>query len=186
MTSIDQETERRGGVEREGDDYVVRFERYLDHPVDSVWLALTEPGAIGKWLAAATTFELREGGTIELRWSGAEDGAGMRATITELDPPRLLEWSGGPPGHPAAACRWELRPEAHGCVLRFSSRVPVDEIDRKGAADPEHWSPPSMLAGWHVHLGYLEDVLDGRSVDLASPAMDAFYELYESYGGERR
>jgi uncharacterized protein YndB with AHSA1/START domain len=186
MTSINQATGRLGAVERQGNDYVVRFERYLDHPVESVWLALTEPGAIGKWLAAATTFELDQGGTIELRWAGAEDGAGMRATITELDPPRLLEWSGGPPGHPAAACRWELRPEGHGCLLRFSSAVPVDEIDRKKAADPEHWSPPSLLAGWHYHLDNLEEVLDGRSVELTSSAEDRFYELYERYGGERR
>jgi hypothetical protein len=64
--------------------------------------------------------------------------------------------------------------------------VPVDEIDRKKAADPEHWSPPSLLAGWHYHLDNLEEVLDGRSVELTSSAEDRFYELYERYGGERR
>jgi uncharacterized protein YndB with AHSA1/START domain len=186
MTSIDQDTDRQGAVERSRDNYVVRFERRLDHPIESVWLALTEPAAIGKWLAAARTFELRRSGTIELNWSGAEDGAGMQATITELDPPRLLEWSGGPPGHPAAACRWELQPDGDGCVLRFSSTVPAAEIDRKAASDPEHWSPPSLLAGWHLHLGRLEDVLDGPSVDPSSPAEERFLELYERYGGERR
>ena len=81
--------------------------------------------------------------------------------------------------------RWDLRPEGHGCLLRFSSAVPVDEIDRKKAADPEHWSPPSLLAGWHYHLDDLEEVLDGRSVELTSSAEDRFYELYERYGGER-
>lgn len=185
MTSIDQETERLGAVERKGDEYVVRFERYLDHPVESVWLALTEPGAIGKWLATATEFELREGGTIELRWSG-DDVPAMSATITELDPPHVLEWGGGPLGHPAAACRWELRQEGHGCVLLFSSTVSADEIDRKGAEDPEHWSPPSLLAGWHLHLGWLEDSLDGRNVDRGGPADGRFIELYQRYGGERR
>jgi uncharacterized protein YndB with AHSA1/START domain len=62
MTSIDQDTDRQGAVEHSRDNYVVRFERRFDHPIESVWLALTEPAAIGKWLAAATTLELRRGG----------------------------------------------------------------------------------------------------------------------------
>lgn len=187
MSSKTTKRDRRGTIGRKGDDYVVRFERRLEHPIESVWLALTEPNAIEKWLAAATTFELREGGTVELRWLNNEEDTGVRATISKLDPPRLLEWNGGRPvEHPAAACRWELRPDGDGCVLTFSSMVPVAEIDRRAAVDPEHWSPPSMLAGWHMHLDYLADALDGNPVDwsVASDLVE-WGELFEGYGGKR-
>ena len=181
------EQERQGRVEQSGDDYVIHFERRLDHPIESVWLALTEPKAIEKWLAAVTTFELREGGTVELHWRNSESEEGMRATITELDPPRLLEWSGGPAGNPAANCRWELSPDGDATVLTFTARTQKDEIDRKAADDPEHWSPPSMLSGWHFHLGYLADTLDGKAVAWDQPTTEArFRELFELYGGKRR
>lgn len=182
-------TEQRsqGSVERSGDDYVVRFERRLDHPIDRVWLALTQPESIEKWLAAATTFELREGGTVELRWLNNEEDTGVRATISKLDPPHLLEWNAGEPlEHPAAACRWELRPDGSGCVLTFSSTMPADEVDRRAAADPEHWSPPSMLAGWHMHLGYLAQALDGNPVEWSVASnLEEWAELYALYGGKR-
>jgi uncharacterized protein YndB with AHSA1/START domain len=185
MTSTEQATHRLGAVERSGEEYEVVFERRLDHPIDSVWLALTEPAAIEKWLATANEFELREGGAVELRWHKSEAEDGMRATITEIDPPRLLEWSGGPAGHPAAACRWELRPDGNGCVLTFTSWVPVEEIERRAAEDPEKWSPPSMLAGWHLHLGYLEDLLDGRRTEWEDrPLEQEWRPLYERYGGQ--
>jgi uncharacterized protein YndB with AHSA1/START domain len=184
MTSIEQDTDRLGTVEQVGDEYAVVFERRLNHPIENVWLALTEPGAIEKWLAAAKVFEAHEGGTVELHWHKGSAEEGMRATITEIDPPRLLEWSGGPAGHPAAACRWELQADGDGCLLTLTSRVPVDEIDRRAADDPEMWSPPSMLAGWHLHLGYLADVLDGRRTEWEDrPLEQEWRPLFELYGG---
>jgi uncharacterized protein YndB with AHSA1/START domain len=182
MTSIHQETDRLGTVERSDGEYVIRFERRLEHPIESVWLALTEPSAIEKWLAAATVFELRDGGTVELHWQNGEDLDGMHATITELEPPHLLEWRGDRHG----ICRWELRPDDGGCILRFSSTLDAAEVDARAAKDPEHGSPPSLLAGWHVHLDYLDDALDGNAVDWPNWSGDDWSKLYDVYGGERR
>ena len=182
MTSTDQATERLGAVERSDGEYVIRFERHLDHPMENVWLALTEPNSIAKWLAAATVFELRDGGAVELHWQNGDDPKGMHATITELDPPRLLEWRGDRHG----TCRWELRPEGDGCVLTFSSTLDAAGVDAQAAEDPEHRSAPSLLAGWHVHLNYLEDALDGKAVDWANWTGEDWSELYDRYGGERR
>jgi uncharacterized protein YndB with AHSA1/START domain len=186
MTSARESVEPEGQVERIGDDYVVRFERRLAHPIERVWKAITEPDELIKWFADARTLELREGGNVEFEWLGSNQGPGMRGKIVSLDPPRLVEWAGEPPAHPAARCRLELRTDGDECVLSFSSKVPVEEVDRRAAEDPVHWSPPSMLAGWHTHMDALEDALEGGSMDWDNPSMERWQELYEAYGGERR
>jgi uncharacterized protein YndB with AHSA1/START domain len=131
---------------------ILRFERRLPHPVEKVWAALTDPGEIEAWLAATEIDDLVVGGRIVLRWLNSdEDGnqAVMDAEITELDPPRLFEFSGDPHG----TLRWELRPDGDGCLLSFTAR---------GAFGDE---AASARAGWHIHFEHLADALDGRPID---------------------
>jgi uncharacterized protein YndB with AHSA1/START domain len=145
-------TDRDGTMEISGGRPVIRFERRLAHPIERVWAALTEPDEIVGWLAEAEV-DLVEGGRIRLRWLNSDDEgnqAEMTATITRLDPPRLIEYEGDLHG----LLRWELRPDGDGCVLTFTN---------------ETGAPPAMrskvLAGWHIHLDHLEEALDGRPVD---------------------
>src|SRR5215208_1447134 len=143
---------RHGTLEIQDDAQVLRFERRLEHPIDKVWAALTKPGELIGWLAEAE-IDLKEGGQVVLRWQNTdEEGnqAVMHATITRLDPPRLIEYEGDIHG----LLRWELREDGDGCVLSFTNVTPAPEEFRL-----------KVLAGWHIHLDHLEDALAGRPVD---------------------
>jgi uncharacterized protein YndB with AHSA1/START domain len=162
---------REGSVERDGDRRVLRFERRLEHPVERVWEAITEPDQMIGWWAAAE-LDLRVGGRAVLRWqkSDAEGNqAVMEAEVTELEPPRLFELSGDPHG----VLRFELEPDGDACLLTFTAIVEApDEV------------LPKALAGWHVHLDHLEGVLDGERVDWEQwdeqhfPAWERLHERY--------
>jgi uncharacterized protein YndB with AHSA1/START domain len=161
-----------GTIERAGRRHVLCYERRLDHPVERVWAALTEPDELRGWLAAADELDLREGGTITLRWLNVPDdtqewtekgvdlpedrdiSAPVRGTITQLDPPRLIEYETDEMG----VLRWELRDEGGACALTFTNTIEL----------PEDSPPEQTLAGWHIHLDHLEDVLAGQEIDWAN------------------
>jgi uncharacterized protein YndB with AHSA1/START domain len=150
-----------GALETRDDVHVLRFERRLDHPIEKVWAALTEPDHMAEWLAAAEV-DLVEGGRVKLTWLNTDESgqtAVMNARITALDPPRLIEYEGDIHG----TLRWELREDGDGCVLRFTNTLP---------APKEHVS--KSLAGWHIHLDHLEDVLAGGSIDWPNWYRDHF------------
>jgi uncharacterized protein YndB with AHSA1/START domain len=155
-----------GVVERAGDQYVIRFQRRLNHSVERVWRALTTPQELLNWWGDVT-IDLVPGGDFTVRWLNTDDQGNsftMHATITALEPPCLLETSGD--GH--GVLRWELRPDGDATVLTFSSTLDLPDEFR-------------MLAptGWHLHLDALAAVLDGGSVDLVKiPGWEGIHEAY--------
>ncbi len=141
-----------GTLERRGDTQVIRFERRLDHPVERVWRALTEPSEIAAWLALAE-LDLAEGGRVVLSWQNTDtegNTAVARGTVSALDPPRLLELDTDIHGR----LRWELEPDGDGTLLTFTVEAQL----------PEEYEL-EVLAGWHIHLDHLEHVLDGGTID---------------------
>lgn len=157
-----------GVLEQAGDRQVIRFERRLAHPIERVWAALTDPAELLGWWGEAEV-ELVEGGRFTLRWLNVDDSGErytMRATITRLDPPRLLETTGDRHG----TLRWELRPVAGGTLLTFSSTLALPAAERA-----------KSLAGWHYHLDALAAALAGRSVELADLPNARWHELHEQY-----
>jgi uncharacterized protein YndB with AHSA1/START domain len=141
-----------GTLERRGDRQVLRFERRLDHPVERVWRALTEPDELAAWLALAE-LELTEGGTVVLTWQNTDpDGntAVARGTVTAVDPPRILQFDTDIHGR----LRWELEPDGDGTALTFTAEAQL----------PADWEL-EVLAGWHIHLDHLQHVLDGGTID---------------------
>jgi uncharacterized protein YndB with AHSA1/START domain len=148
---------------------VIRFERRLAHPIDKVWAALTERAELIKWWGDAT-LELVEGGEFTLRWLNTDEegnAVAMNATISDLDPPRVLEtagvWastntSGETLDEKHAVLRWELEADGDETVLRFTNVVELTDEERM-----------DVPAGWHHHLDALATVLDGGSVDLTDP-----------------
>jgi uncharacterized protein YndB with AHSA1/START domain len=131
---------------------VIRFERHLSHPVDVVWRALTTPGEMVRWWGEGSV-DLVEGGRFDVTWLNTDDEgnrATMNATITRLDPPRLLETDGDDHG----ILRWELDPEGEGTRLRFTSTLELPDQFRT-----------RHIAGWHWHLDALETILDDGEVD---------------------
>ena len=89
----------------------VRFERHLPYSCDQVWRALTDPDRLASWFPGFT-LEHRAGGTFRIWFGGECEGpAHVEGTVVAFDPPNLLQCGG---------MRWELRPEADGCVLLFT------------------------------------------------------------------
>jgi uncharacterized protein YndB with AHSA1/START domain len=159
-----------GTVEHRGGRTVLRYERRLRHPVARVWAAITEPARLREWLADADV-ELAEGGAVQLRWLNTDDEgnrAVMDATVTALEPPRLLEIAGDPHG----VLRFELAEDGPGTRLVFTVSRQTDEAD------------DLVLPGWHIHLEHLADALDGRPVDWERWDHDhrpRWQELHDAY-----
>jgi uncharacterized protein YndB with AHSA1/START domain len=160
-----------GTLERRGEHQVIRFERRLGHPVERVWRALTEPDEIAAWLALAE-LELEEGGRVVLTWQNTDDEGNTsvaRGTVSALDPPRLLEFDTDVHGR----LRWELEPAGDGTALTFTAEVDL----------PEDYET-KVIAGWHIHLDHLEEVLDGGTINWDNwdrdhrPDWDRIHEHY--------
>jgi uncharacterized protein YndB with AHSA1/START domain len=129
----------------------VSFERRLRHPVERVWRFISEPAHMAQWLAEVE-IEPFEGGKVVLRRLDTDDH-GNRAvacgTVTECKPPHVLGLDTDLHGR---LC-WELEGDGSGCLLLF--RATGDYSGR--LAD--------VLAGWHLHLDFLADALEGHPVD---------------------
>jgi uncharacterized protein YndB with AHSA1/START domain len=141
-----------GTIEQRGDTRVLRYERRLDHPIERVWAALTEPAELRGWLAEADV-DLVLGGRVHLRWLNTDDEgntAVATGTITALEPPHLLELDTDIHG----VLRWVLRDDDGATDLTFTvtTSAPDDQL-------------LLALSGWHIHLEHLADALAGRPVD---------------------
>jgi uncharacterized protein YndB with AHSA1/START domain len=155
---------REGTAELHADHAILRFERRLNHPVQQVWEAITEPDEIEAWWGRAAV-ELRAGGEMRIEWLNSD--VVMPATITELDPPHVLEIEGEPHG----SLRFELRPDGDATLLTFIARSPVPEDMRA-----------KVLAGWHFHLDALEDFVDdGTRIDWPNWPQDRWQEIHDRY-----
>jgi uncharacterized protein YndB with AHSA1/START domain len=148
---------------------VIRFERRIEHPVERVWAAITEPDEMIGWWGDADV-ELREGGRFDVRWLNTDEegnSAHMRATVTRLEPGRLLEVEGDIHG----TLRFELEPSGEGATtLRFSSTLDLPGEFRT-----------KVLAGWHTHLDALARALGGGSVDLENIQQEGWEDAHAAY-----
>ncbi len=159
------------------DQPTLNFERRLSHPVDRVWQAITEPDELAQWFPTQVEADLEVGGRMTFTFEDytLPDGSKtMPGEITELDPPRVLAFTWGPPGH-EDHLRFELEPVDgdRACVLRFT--VVLGMLD-KAARDG---------AGWHVCLDRLERLLGGASgpaVTGTGVEWRGYYDEYQRRG----
>jgi uncharacterized protein YndB with AHSA1/START domain len=132
---------------------LLRFERRIDHPVDRVWQALTDPEVMRQWWAAADELELREGAPFQIRWLNSDDEGNVaiaRGTVSEVDPPKVLELDSDIHG----VMRWELQPDGDATRLTFTSTLSLPDDYRS-----------KVLAGWHFHLDALDEALAGQPIE---------------------
>ena len=146
-----------GGLEVRADGKsVLRFERRLAHPIERVWAALTDPDELIGWWGRAQV-ELEPGGRFAMAWLNVDDEgnrAEMEATITELDPPRLLELSGDIHG----VLRFELAADGDETVLTFTSTLDLPgRVPDEGA---RRLALPPRCAGRRVWTGRATDLVD--------------------------
>jgi len=136
----------------------VKLERLLPGPIERVWAYLTESDKRAKWLRAGE-FDLRVGGAVRLEFDNARlsgeknpPGRGPQASgglITRLEPPRLLAHTWGWKGQETEVT-YELTPRGKEVLLVIVHRR-VQGRDLVA----------SVMGGWDVHTGILEDVLKG-------------------------
>lgn len=132
-----------GTLKETEDECSVRFERLLDHPVEKVWDAITDPDQMASWLGP-TQRTGEEGGTITVTTKGGD----MGGVITRWEEYSVLEYTWW---KDTVIC-WELFPEgADGCRLVFTHRLSPSQV--LGAA-----------TGWHYHMDALALTLDGGRI----------------------
>jgi uncharacterized protein YndB with AHSA1/START domain len=176
MTTADGVIETRADGET-----VIHFERRLSHPPDRVWDAITDPDQVIRWWGELDA-DLQHGGNFTLRWLNQDEegrSSGWRGTLTEFDPPRVLEtsgtWGSEKEGWGAhnATLRFELTPDGDGTVLRFTNTLDAMPDDYR----------TKTLAGWHWHLDTLAGVLDGAP-DRSLTEVEGWAPIHELYEEE--
>jgi uncharacterized protein YndB with AHSA1/START domain len=133
----------------------LRLERYLAHPVERVWRAVSEPGEVRRWMPAAADWTPKLGEVFEL--------GGQQGEITELDPPHVIGWRFG-----ADRFRFTLRSEGEGCALVFTHVLNDPALAAQTAA------------GWECYLDRLDAQLDGRDLS-EQRAHQSVGERHERY-----
>jgi uncharacterized protein YndB with AHSA1/START domain len=160
----------------------VQFQRLLPGPIERVWAYLTECERRGTWLAPGE-MDLRLGGRVTLafrhanlspgtqeptpeRFKRYEAGHTQYGRITRLDPPRLLSYTWGGESDEDSEVTFELAPEGDQVRLTLTHR-----------RLPDRGAMANVAGGWHTHLRFLSDQLEGRA-----PAN--FWSLFTTIEGE--
>ncbi len=91
--------------------------------------------------------------------------------ISRLEPPNTIEFDTDIHGR----LLWELRPDGDGTrlTLTVTAELPDDYL-------------ASVRAGWHSHLDFLEDALDGRPVDWPNWPQDVWEKHNAVYEASMR
>jgi len=148
------------------DGYVeARLQRLFDHGQEKLWAALTEPARMVEWLAPGE-IALRKGGPAKLNF--VDSGTVIDSTVSEIDPPRLLEYSWSGPGEPLRPVRWEIVPEDGGARLILTLRVPLGEDAARACA------------GWEAHLEMLAAALEGVPIKFPFARFKETREAYKA------
>lgn len=158
-----------GSLHIEGERATLVFRRWLSHPPEAVWRALTQPAELRRWHLSDALVEGRVGGSVRL--TRKSQNFEVTGKVLIWDPPRIFEheWKVAPgrftPQGEDAIIRWELRGEGEGTVLTLHHRA----LTRKFAS--------VYIAGTHAFLDRLEAQLDHRPL----PSMARSAEVRDSY-----
>ena len=144
-------TEPMGTVARDGEAYVVHFERLLAHPREKVWRALTDPVLLTEWLLPVTGLELRLGNSFTFKtqpypgWDGT-----VNCRVLEIDPLKKLSYAWVVGDMLDTVVTFTLAPTATGTLLSLvQSGFKPDQKQNLGGA----------RYGWKLMGGKLIDVL---------------------------
>ncbi|GAB2567732.1 SRPBCC family protein [Gracilibacillus alcaliphilus] len=148
-------------LEKTKESYTAVYQRPLAASVQAVWSVLTENDQLQHWMPNLEVADLRKGGTIKFHMN---DGTGEAFDIAILDFKEFVylqfEWGEG-------SVRFELTPQAEGCLLRLTEYLPFLN---------DH--TPKDLAGWHVCLDMFQSVLKGEHMDFPEKEWAIWYEKY--------
>ncbi|GIN85019.1 hypothetical protein J6TS2_14050 [Heyndrickxia sporothermodurans] len=142
--------------------YIAQFQRSLNASIEEVWSALTENDKLEKWMSNLQIVDLRKGGTIKFNMN---DGTGESFDINIIDfhQSSILEFEWG-----RDRVRFELSPQSSGCLLVLKEFI--QELN-------DHI--PKDLAGWHVCLDMMKELLNGNEMDFPKDEWEKWYEQYK-------
>lgn len=152
------------------DIYTFHISREFGVSTERLWIALSNPGEIGKWLLPVT-FEPKVGSPYEFTSQPK-----LAGTIGEYDRQRAIRFDSGEDAF------WSFEIQAtdnnENAMLNLSviDRMTTESVDQYPGGIVEVWNP-GVTAGWHQILDALEYVLMGRQVpDVDYPRLCKFYE----------
>ena len=156
MPARDLPQDKLGSVGQLDDGrYYVTFKRKLQHRIDAVWRAISDPEQLAIWFPQIR-LDARLDGRFDIWFDGNCDGPPhVSGTVSRFEPPRVLE---------LGSMRFELEATASGCTLTFT-----DILHFEGPRSDTEIAN-AVLGGWHRFLDVLEDALDGTTeVERAEP-----------------
>jgi uncharacterized protein YndB with AHSA1/START domain len=154
-----------GTVERVGNCFEARIERMLEHDQAAVWKMLTDPSLLPLWLAPGD-LSLRKGGSAKLNFP--ESGSNVDSVVTDVDPPRLIEYSWSSPGEPHRPLRWEATAVNGSTRLSLTLKIPDSEDIAR------------TCAGWESHLEMLAAAMEGVPIKFPFEHFKAAREAYRA------
>lgn len=146
------------------DRWAVRLERRLDHPIEKVWRAVTEPEHLAAWFPARVSGELRVDGTLHFAFDpDAEPEPG--GTVLDLDPPHTFAFT-----WQDDEFRIDLSPDGDQTVLVLLHTFD----DKPGAA--------SFAAGWDQCLAAIGPHLAGQPAPEPDRGIERHEQLAARFG----
>ena len=127
---------------------------------ESVWRAITEPGALADWFGARVEWDLRPGGRAHFR--PVAEGADREGVIDDVEPGRSLRfrwWPADADGD-VSEVAYELEPDEGGTALTVTERrlsVPARSATAPprpagaamGLSGAGRWSPADQVQ-WEI------------------------------------
>ncbi|MEV6344326.1 SRPBCC domain-containing protein [Actinoplanes sp. NPDC051851] len=123
----------------------IDVDRFLPHPPEKVWRALTDPERLAGWLMPNDFVpEIGHRFTFHTEPRPGFDGV-VHCEVLALEPPRLLAWSWRG-GTLDSTVTWTLAPEGRGTrlFLRHEGFDPDDPLQRQALR--------IMGGGWRSHI----------------------------------
>ncbi|WP_042347700.1 SRPBCC family protein [Bacillus massiliigorillae] len=148
-------------IEQIEDGYIAQFQRPFKHSANHVWAALTENNQLAIWMSNLQVVDLRKNGNIKFNMN---DGTGksLNMKITDFEDNSIVEFEWG-----NGKVRFEVVATEEGCILLMHEFLPIIN---------DH--TPKDLAGWHVCLQILSELLDGKVIDFPKDEWEFWYEKY--------
>lgn len=121
----------KGKIIRENGKASIEFERFLSHPPETIWNAITDKEQLSAWYICKVRIEQGIGGNIEF-WFGPNYH--VTGLIRVWQPPYVLEheWNIEPTESLAdgvkSTVRWELVKHGEGTLIRLTHRNLSDDV----------------------------------------------------------